>query len=70
MGRVACAALGNSMQDSFIESFNCRPRDERLNETLFNSLTRVGCAYRLVARLKSRQAALETGSEIGGDNIK
>lgn len=29
-----------------------------------------GCAYRLVARLKSRQAALETGSEIGGDNIK
>jgi putative transposase len=32
-------ALGKPMQNGFVESFNGRFRDERLDETLFSSLT-------------------------------
>lgn len=31
-------APGKPMQNGFVESFNCRLRDECLNETLFSSL--------------------------------
>jgi len=31
-----CIALGKPQQNAFIESFNGRPRDELLNETLFS----------------------------------
>jgi putative transposase len=35
---VAFIAPGKQMQNGFVESFNGRLRDERLNETLFTSL--------------------------------
>jgi len=37
-------APGKPMQNAFIESFNGRPRDELLNETLFTSLAQTRIA--------------------------
>jgi hypothetical protein len=39
-------APGKPMQNAFIESFNCRLRDELLNETLFTSLAKARVALR------------------------
>jgi len=46
------------VQNEFIESFNCRLRDEFLNETLFTSL-KAGTprARRMAARLQHRATA-------------
>lgn len=45
-GRVAWHYItpGKPMQNAFIESFNGRPRDELLNETLFTSLAQARVA--------------------------
>ncbi|WP_168801268.1 integrase core domain-containing protein [Rhizobium rhizophilum] len=40
-----CIAPGKQMQNAFVESFNGSPRDQRLNETLFSSLTQARTAF-------------------------
>ena len=56
-------APGKSTQNKFVESFNGRPRDECLNETLFTSMAQ---AWAVLAAWRQDYNTIQPHSKLGG----